>query len=168
MAFKCDPHLSHISVATAIPSTQNSILLPFFTLKILLIILQGHPQMLPASWSLPWPSVPSCLSKPRLAEACHHASCLCLLWLWALGDWKCLWGSSVEETCPLHRTPLNKFLLKTSTKENFAPTDVFACVPLSDSETVHGFPLLPQPPGSLALIYSNHLGAWEHLFFYVC
>lgn len=46
-----------------------------------------------------------------------NTSCLCLLWLWALWECKSLEGNLVEEICPLHQDPLNKFLLSNLCQE---------------------------------------------------
>lgn len=130
----------------AIPSTQNSIL--YSSLFKILLIPQGHPQMLSPSWEVfpdrsSQPSaddgVPSFLSKLSLqmpAISPVDTFCLCLLWLWALWEWKLLGASSVEAMCALHQNPLNKFLLEISSRKKIAPTDMFVYVLLSDSENL--------------------------------
>lgn len=68
-----------------------------------------------------------------------NASCLCLLWLWALWEWKSHGGSLVEKMCPLHQNPLNKFLLEISARNKSAPTDTFVYILLSDSGSLLWF-----------------------------
>lgn len=91
---------------------------------------------------------------------------LCLLWLWALWEWKLLGASSVAAMCTLHQNSLNKFLLEISSRKKFGPTDTFVYVLFFRQWEPHmAFPFLPQLPGSLELNYCNHLQVHGNICF---